>query len=166
MDGWKKFEELQMKRDMMMANINMQREMLELHKSMWDKHSKNNSVNSDMLTIRNINKIVGKTLPISNTRMHTLAMGRIEDVYEWTDNRYEFRIKVETPKDTKEYNLKLKREPSKYEPYKREFLYELSYEEKPNQFIVESIQKSEMRDMGKVIGVLGNLVDRILNKIV
>ena len=165
MDGWKKWEELRMQRDMMMANINTQREILDIHKAMWDKHSKNNSVkivNSDMLTIRNINKIVGKTLPISNTRMHTLAMGTIEDVYEWTDNRYEFRIKIETPKDTKQYPLKLKREPSKYEPYKREFLYELSYEEKPNQFIIESIQKSELRDMGAVIRVLGNLMDRIL----
>jgi len=117
-----------------------------------------------MLTIRNINKIVRKTLPISNTRMHTLAMGRIEDVYEWTDNTYEFRIEISTPKDTKQYRLKLNREPNKYEPYKREFLYELSYEEKPNQFIVESIQKSELRDMGAMIRVLGNLMDRILNR--
>lgn len=161
MDGWKKFEELQMKRDMMMANINTQREILDIHKAMWDKHSKNNSVN--MLTIRNINKIVGKTLPISNTRMHTLAMGRIEDVYEWTDNRYEFRIKIETPNDTKQFYLSLNRNKIPY-PIVLKDCWELSYEEKPNQYIVESIRKSELRDMGKVIGVLGNLVDRILNR--
>jgi len=160
MDAWKKWEEL-MKRDMMMANINMQREILEIHKAMWDKHDKNNSAN--MLTIRNINKIVGKTLPISNTRMHTLAMGRIEDVYEWTDNTYEFIIEISTPKDTKVYRLKLNRKKIPY-PIVLTDCWELSYEEKPNQFIVESIQKSELRDMGKVIGVLGNLVDRILNR--
>jgi hypothetical protein len=42
--------------------------------------------------------------------------------------------------------------------------WELSYEEKPNQFIVEAIQKSELRDMGEVIRVLSNLMDRILNR--
>jgi len=116
-----------------------------------------------MLTIRNINKIVGKTLPISNTKMHTLAIGKIEDVYEWMDNRYEFRIKVETPNDTKQYYLNLNREKTPY-PVVLKDCWELSYEEKPNQFIVESIRKSEMRDMGAVIGVLSNLMDRILNR--
>jgi hypothetical protein len=47
-----------------------------------------------MLTIRNINKIVGKTIYLGGSG---LAIARIEDVYEWIDNRYEFRIKVETP---------------------------------------------------------------------
>jgi len=116
-----------------------------------------------MLTIRNINKIVGKTLPISNTRMHTLAMGRIEDVIEWTDNRYEFRIEISTPKDTKQFSLNLNREKIPY-PIVLKDCWELSYEEKPNQFIVESIQKSELRDMGAMIRVLGNLMDRILNR--
>jgi hypothetical protein len=44
MDGWKKWEELQMKSDMMMANINMQREILEIHKEMWDKHNNKNQM--------------------------------------------------------------------------------------------------------------------------
>lgn len=117
-----------------------------------------------MLTIRNINKIVGKTLPISNTKMHTLAIGKIEDVIEWMDNRYEFRIKVETPDGkTKQYYLNLNREKIPY-PIVLKDCWELSYEEKPNQYIVESIQKSEMRDMGAVIGILSNLMDRILNR--
>ena len=115
-----------------------------------------------MLTIQNINKIVGKTLPISNTRMHTLAMARIEDVYEWIDNRYEFRIKVETPHNNNWYLLNLDRKRIPY-PIVLTDCWELSYEEKPNQFIVETIHKSEMRDMGQVIKVLGNLIDRILN---
>jgi hypothetical protein len=115
-----------------------------------------------MLTIQNIGKIVGKTLPISNTRMHTLAIGRIEDVYEWTDNRYEFRIKVETPDGkNKIYSLNLNREKIPY-PIVLKDCWELSYEEKPNQFIVDAMSKEDVRDMGKVIGVLGNLMDRIL----
>ena len=129
---------------------------------MWDKHDKNNSVN--MLTIRNIDKIVGKTLPISNTRMHTLAMARIEDVYEWIDNTYEFKVAVETPDSRNKniYSLILDRDKIPY-PIVLKDCWELSYEEKPNQFIVETIHKSEMRDMGQVIRVLGNLIDRILN---
>ena len=116
-----------------------------------------------MLTIQNINKIVGKTLPISNTRMHTLAMARIEDVYEFIDNTYAFRIKVETPDGRNNwYLLNLDRKRIPY-PVVLKDCWELSYEEKPNQFIIETIHKSEMRDMGQVIKVLGNLIDRILN---
>jgi hypothetical protein len=139
-----------------------QQKMIEAHKAMWGKHNKNNSVN--MLTIRNINKIVGKTLPISNTRMHTLAIGRIEDVYEFIDNTYEFRIKVETPDGKNNlYRLKLNRNKIPY-PVVLKNCWELSYEEKPNQFIVEAIQKSELRDMGEVIRIISNLMDRILNR--
>ena len=118
-----------------------------------------------MLTIRNINKIVGKTLPISNTKMHTLAIGRIEDVYEFIDNTYEFRIHIETPdsRNNNIYRLKLNREKIPY-PVALKNCWELSYEEKPNQFIVDAIQKSELRDMGKVIGIISNLMDRILNR--
>ena len=115
-----------------------------------------------MLTIQNIGKIIGKTLPISNTRMHTLAMGRIENVYATSDT-YAFKVKIETPKDTKHYTLKLNREKIPY-PIVLKDCWELSYEEKPNQFIVESIHKSEMRDMGMVLRILSNLMDRILNR--
>ena len=114
-----------------------------------------------MLTIRNLHKIVGKTLPISNTRMHTLAMGRIEDVYVRTDNIYEFRVKVETPKDTKEYRLFLNRKKIPYPQILHEG-WELSYEEKPNQLKVEALGKEDLRDMGEVIRRIGNLMDRIL----
>ena len=116
-----------------------------------------------MLTIRNINKIVGKTLPISNTLMHTLAMARIEDVYEWGRNQYEFKIYVETPNDTKQYKLFLNRNKIPY-PVVLKDSWELSYEEKPNHFIVDAIGKADMRDMGEVIRRLGNMMDRILTK--
>jgi hypothetical protein len=165
-DAWKKWE-LEMEKKRLEAHYETQQKILELQKSMWDKtnvvkHDKNNSV--DMLTIRNINKIVGKKLPISNTKIHTLAIGTIEDVYEWTDNRYEFRIKVETPDGKNNiYRLNLNREKTPY-PIVLKDSWEISYEEKPNQFIVESIQKSDLRDMGEVIRILGNLMDRILNR--
>jgi hypothetical protein len=162
MDAWKRWE-IEMEKKRLENHYDTQQKILELQKSMWGKHSKNNSVN--MLTIRNINKIVGKTLPISNTRMHTLAIARIEDVYEFIDNTYEFRIKIETPdsRNNNIYRLKLNRNKIPY-PVVLKNCWELSYEEKPNQFIVEAIQKSELRDMGEVIRVLSNLMDRILNR--
>jgi hypothetical protein len=161
MDAWKRWE-IEMEKKRIENHYDTQQKMIEAGKAMWDKHDKNNSAN--MLTIRNINKIVGKTLPISNTRMHTLAIGRIEDVYEFIDNTYEFRIKVETPDGKNNlYRLKLNRNKIPY-PIVLKNCWELSYEEKPNQYIVEAIQKSELRDMGEVIRVLSNLMDRILNR--
>ena len=115
-----------------------------------------------MLTIKNLHKIVGKTLPISNTRMHTLAMGRIEDVFEWL-NTYEFIIQISTPKDTKVYRLKLNREKIPY-PIVLSDCWELSYEEKPNQLKVEALGKGDLKDMGAVIRKISNLMDRILNR--
>jgi hypothetical protein len=165
MDAWKRWE-MEMEKKRIENHYETQQKILELKKSMWDKHSKNNSVkiaNSDMLTIRNINKIVGKTLPISNTRMHTLAMGRIEDVYEWTDNTYEFRIEISTPKDTKVYRLKLNRNKIPY-PVVLKDCWELSYEEKPNQLKVEALGKEDLRDMKEVIRRIGQMMDRILNR--
>jgi hypothetical protein len=116
-----------------------------------------------MLTIRNLHKIVGKTLPISNTRMHTLAMGRIEDVYVRTDNIYEFRVKIETPNDTTLWSLKLNRNKIPY-PVVLKDCWELSYEAKPNQLKVEALGKEDLRDMGEVIRRIGNLMDRILTR--
>jgi hypothetical protein len=159
MDAWKRWE-IEMEKKRLENHYDTQQKMIEANKAMWGKDDKNNS---DMLTIRNINKIVGKTLPISNTRMHTLAIGRIEDVYEFIDNTYEFRIKVETPQSNKYFSLKLNRNKIPY-PVVLKDCWELSYEEKPNQFIVEALQKSELRDMGEVIRVLSNLMDRILTR--
>ena len=115
-----------------------------------------------MLTIQNINKIVGKTLPISNTRMHTLAIARIEDVYEFIDNTYEFRVIVETPDGrAAQYRLKLNRKRIPY-PVVLKDSWELSYEEAPNQYKVDALGIGDLRDMKEVIRRIGNLMDRIL----
>ena len=112
-----------------------------------------------MLTIKNISKIVEKTIYIGR---NTLAIGKIFDVYDWIDNRYEFIIEISTPKDTKLYRLNLNREKIPY-PIVLTDCWELSYEEKPNQLKVEALCKGDLNDMGEVIRRIGNLMDRILN---
>jgi hypothetical protein len=112
-----------------------------------------------MLTIQNINKIVGKTIHLGG---NALAMARIEDVYEWIDNRYEFRIKLETPSYNEVYRLFLDRKKIPY-PIVLTDCWELSYEEKPNQLKVEALGKGDLRDMGEVIRRIGNLMERVLN---
>jgi hypothetical protein len=156
--AWAKLQ-MQMEMDRIRAHYDTQQKILELHKSMWDRDDKKNS---DMLTIQNISKIVGKTFHIGG---NNLAIGTIFDVYEFIDNRYEFRITIETPdrRNSNIYYLNLNRNKIPY-PIGLKDCWELSYEEKPNQFIVESIQKSELRDMGEVLRVISNLMDRILTR--
>jgi hypothetical protein len=163
--AWAKLQ-MQMEMDRIRAHYDTQQKMLEIHKSMWDRDDKKNS---DMLTIQNINKIVGKTLLISNTKMYRLAIGRIYDVIEYSDNRYEFTIKIETPDGRSNwYFLYLNREKKTYitysKPMRTHSCWELSYEDiqKPNQFIVESIQTSELRDMREVERKISILMDKIL----
>jgi hypothetical protein len=153
MDAWKRFE-LEMEMGRIKAHYETQQKILELHKSMWDMNDKNNS---DMLTIQNIGKIIGKTIPMN----FPLRLARIEDVYGTADT-YAFRIKVETPKDTKHYTLKLNREKIPY-PIVLTDCWELSYEEKPNQLKVEALGKGDLRDMGEVIRRISNLMERVLN---
>jgi hypothetical protein len=156
MDAWKRWE-IEMEKKRIENHYDTQQKMIEAHKAMWGKHDKNNSVN--MLTIRNINKIVGKQIYIGG---NTLAIAKVEDVYEWTDNRYEFRIKVETPDGKNNlYRLKLNRNKIPY-PIVLTDCWELSYEEKPNQLKVEALGKEDLRNMGEVIRRIGNLMDRIL----
>ena len=111
-----------------------------------------------MLTIQNISKIVGKSIPMSVP----LRLAKIEDVIEWIDNRYEFRIKLETPSYNEVYRLFLDRKKIPY-PIVLTDCWELSYEEKPNQLKVEALGKEDLRDMGEVIRRISNLMDRILN---
>ena len=110
-----------------------------------------------MITIQNIGKIIGKTIHMN----HSLRVARIGDVYGTSDT-YAFRIKVETPKDTKHYTLKLNREKIPY-PIVLTDCWELSYEEKPNQLKVEALGKGDLRDMGEVIRRISNLMERVLN---
>jgi hypothetical protein len=113
-----------------------------------------------MLTIKNISKIVGKTFHIGG---NTLAIGKIFDVYEWIDNRYEFRVEISKADGTlKQYHLNLDRNKIPY-PIVLTDCWELSYEEKPNQLKVEALGKTDLKDMGEVIRRIGNLMDRILN---
>ena len=155
--AWAKLQ-MQMEMDRIRANYDTQQKILELHKSMWDRDDKKNS---DMLTIQNINKIVGKTFHIGGNK---LAIGTIFDVYEWIDNRYEFRIEISTPDgNTKQYHLNLDRKKIPY-PIVLSDCWELSYEEKPNQLKVEALGKGDLRDMGEVIRRIGNLMERVLNR--
>jgi len=151
--AWAKLQ-MQMEMDRIRANYDTQQKILELHKSMWDRDDKNNS---DMLTIQNIGKIIGMSIPMN----YPLRLARIQDVYGTADT-YAFRIKVETPKDTKHYTLKLNREKIPY-PIVLTDCWELSYEEKPNQLKVEALGKGDLRDMGEVIRRIGNLMERVLN---
>jgi hypothetical protein len=112
-----------------------------------------------MLTIRNINNIVGTNIYIG---LPKLAIARIEDVYEWIDNRYEFRIKVETPDgNSKRYHLNLDRNKIQY-PNQPNSHWELSYDGKPNQIMVEALDKEDLKNMGEVIKRIENIVERIL----
>ena len=140
--------------DRIRAHYDTQQKILELHKSMWDTNDKNNS---DMITIQNIGKIIGKTIPMN----FPLRLARIEDVYGTADT-YAFKVKIETPNDTKHYILKLDREKIPY-PIVLSDCWELSYEEKPNQLKVEALGKGDLRNMGEVIRRIGNLMERVLN---
>lgn len=119
------------------------------------------SISKRMLTIKNISKIVGNSFHIGRSTLVTIA--RIEDVIEWMDNRYEFRIKVETPDGKNNiYRLNLNREKIPY-PIVLTDCWELSYEEKPNQLKVEALGKGDLRNMGEVIRRIQNLMERVLN---
>ena len=151
--AWAKLQ-MQMEMDRIRAHYDTQQKILELHKSMWDRDDKKNS---DMLTIQNIGKIIGMSIPMN----YPLRLARIEDVYRTVDT-YAFKVKIETPKDTKYYTLKLNREKIPY-PIVLTDCWELSYEEKPNQLKVEALGKGDLRDMGEVIRRIGNLMERVLN---
>ena len=153
MDAWKKWE-MEMEKRRIEAYYETQQKILELHKSMWDMNDKNNS---DMLTIQNIGKIIGKTIPMN----FPLRLARIEDVYGTVD-AYVFRVKIETPNDTKKYSLRLNRKKIPY-PQPLHTGWELSYEQRPNQLVVEVLDREDLKDMGAVIRKISNLMDRILN---
>jgi hypothetical protein len=109
-----------------------------------------------MLTIQNIIKIKGMSIPMN----HPLRLARIEDVYGTVD-AYAFRVKIETPNDTKKYSLILDRKKIPY-PAVISDCWELSYENRPNQLIVEALGKEDLKDMGGVIRRIENMMERIL----
>ena len=75
---------------------------------------------------------------------------------------FQFKIYVETPKDTKQYKLFLDRKKIPY-PVVLTDCWELSYEEKPNQLKVEALSKADVSDMKEMIRRIGYMMDRILN---
>lgn len=155
MDAWKRFE-MEMEKQRIMAHYDTQQKILELHKAMWDRDDKNNS---DMITIQNIGKIIGMSIPMN----FPLRLARVEDVYG-TDDTYAFKVKVETPKDTKHYTLKLDRKKLQHPHHLPGYeCWELGCERRPNQLVVEVLDKDDLRDMGAVIRKISNLMDRILN---
>jgi hypothetical protein len=113
----------------------------------------------EMLTIQNIGKIIGKSIPMSEP----LRLAKIEDVYGTID-AYAFRVKIETPKDTKKYSLRLDRKKIPY-PAVISDCWELSYDTRPNQRLIEALGKEDLNDMVEVQRRIGNLMDRILNQI-
>jgi len=123
-----------------------------------------------MLTIQNIGKIIGKTLPISNTRMHTLAIGTIDDVIEQMGSdgcSYIFKVQLYGPINAKltgigMYDIKLDRKRIQF-PRELNQYWELSYEEKPNQFIVEGVSKEMIENMSVFELKLGEIMDRVLS---
>jgi len=151
--AWAKLQ-MQMEMDRIRAHYDTQQKILELHKSMWDRNDKKNS---DMLTIQNIGKIIGMSIPMN----YPLRLARIQDVYGTADT-YAFKVKIETPKDTKYYTLKLNREKIPY-PQPLHNGWELYYERRPNQSVVEVLDKGDLKDMGAVIRKISNLMERVLN---
>lgn len=112
-----------------------------------------------MLTIQNIGKIVGMSIPMSEP----LRLARIEDVYGTADT-YAFKVKIENPNGVYGYTLKLDRKKIPY-PIVISDCWELSYEVRPNQLIVEALGKEDLTDILEVQRRIGNLMDRILNQI-
>lgn len=110
-----------------------------------------------MIKIENIIKIVGMRVPMN----HSMRLARVEDVY-WFDTRYGFKIEVDTPNGIYEYMLFLNRKKIPY-PQVLHGGWELYYEEKPNQLIVEALGRNDLNSMVEVQRRIGNLMDRILN---
>jgi hypothetical protein len=111
------------------------------------------------MTIENIGKIIGKSIPMSEP----LRLARIEDVYGTADT-YAFKVKIENPNGVYEYSLKLYRKKIPY-PAVISDCWELSYDTRPNQRLVEALGKDDLNDMLEVQRRIGNLMDRILNQI-
>jgi hypothetical protein len=172
MDAWKRWE-IEMEKRRLETHYETQQKILELQKSMWDKGNvvkddKINSAKSDMLTIQNLHKIIGKKIHIVNPN---IKEGTIEDVMHVmgsdNENHYIFKVQVYEPQNPNlmgigMYEIKLDRK-------KKEFTsltdcWELSYEEKPNQFIVELMDKRMVGDMNHFREKLGGMMDRVLNR--
>ena len=120
-----------------------------------------------MLTIHNLHKILGETITISNPN---IKEGTIEDVIQMMGNdgcSYIFKVQVYEPQNPNltgigMYEIKLDRKRIEY-PREWNQYWELSYEEKPNQFIVEGMSKDMLRNPDYFRERLGQMMDRVLS---
>ena len=121
-----------------------------------------------MLNIQNLYKIIGQKIHILDPN---IKEGTIEDVIDQFGNdgcSYIFKVQVYEPQNPNlmsigMYEIKLDRKRIEY-PRLLNHCWEMSYEEKPNQFIVEALDKDMVSDMYMFMMKLGDIMDRILNK--
>jgi hypothetical protein len=120
-----------------------------------------------MLTIHNLYKILGETIPILNP---DIKGGTIEDIIQMMGSdgcSYIFKVQVYEPQNPNltsigQYDIKLDRKRIQY-PRELNHCWELSYEEKPNQFIVDAMSKPMVQNMDIFKIKLGELMDRVLS---
>jgi hypothetical protein len=120
-----------------------------------------------MLTIQNLYKILGETIPILNP---DIKGGTIEDIIQMMGAdgcSYIFKVQVYEPINPNlmgigMYDIKLDRKKIEY-PKELNHCWELSYEEHPNQFIVDAMSKPMVQNMEIFKIKLGELMDRVLS---
>ena len=120
-----------------------------------------------MLNIQNLYKIIGQKIHILDPP--NIKEGTIEDVIQQMGNdgcSYIFKVQVYEPINANLtgigiYDIKLDRKRIQF-PRELNQYWELSYEEKPNQFIVEGVSKYMIEDMGVFMVRLGEIMDRVL----
>jgi hypothetical protein len=131
-----------------------------------------------MLNIQNLHKIIGQKIHILDPP--NIKEGTIEDVIEQFGNdrcSYIFKVQVYEPINPNltgigQYDIKLDRKRIQFPMFTPMFTnvtpselnqyWELSYEEKPNQFIVEGVSKEMIENMGVFMMRLGEIMDRVL----
>ena len=111
-----------------------------------------------MLTIKNIHKIFGRQL---YSKWVPGTYGWVIRNVEMVGDTYIFELASNGT--FKQAEIQLKREPSKYEPYKREFLYEMwawNLESgKPEQAFYS---KTELKTVEDMVLRLGLMVEKII----
>lgn len=121
-----------------------------------------------MLTIQNLHKILGKRIPIKNPDIKSGTIEDIIDQFGGDGCSYIFKVQVYEPINPNltgigQYDIKLDRKRIEY-PRELNHCWELSYEEQPNQFIVDAMSKPMVQNMEIFKIKLGELMDRVLSK--
>ena len=121
-----------------------------------------------MLNIHNLHKILGKRIPIKNPDIKSGTIEDIIDQFGGDGCSYIFKVQVYEPINPNltgigMYDIKLDRKKIEY-PRELNHCWELSYEEHPNQFIVEAMDRYMIENMGVFELKLGELMDRVLSK--